>query len=138
MRKDGKEGVNSKYRETLNKSTVTVEDMEEATKPVKGEESMAQKQVVEVCKRVEMKEGNGIQYKLELPFKRVVKVTTQVKELFIDVNGIYDDEDNPYYIPFKMGRSEGIKRHLNRLGDKHIKLYIDFITIYEINVFKKT
>src|SRR5699024_6575666 len=87
---------------------------------------------------VKMREVNGVQYKLELPFKKVVKVTIEGKELFIDVNGIYDDEDNPYYIPFKMGRSEGITRLLNRLGDKHIKLFIDFITVYEINVYKET
>src|SRR5699024_489746 len=138
MRKDGKEGVNSKYRETLNKSTLTVEDMEEATKPSKGEELRVQKQVLEACKRVKMREGNGVQYKLELPFKRVVKVTIEGKELLIEVNGIYDDEDNPYYIPFKMGRSERKTRLLNRLGDKHIKLFIDFIKVYEINVFKET
>src|SRR5699024_8195938 len=105
---------------------------------LKGEELRVQKQVLEACKRVKMREGNGVQYKLELPFKKVVKVTIEGKELFIDVNGIYDNEDNPYYIPYKMERSEGITRLLNRLGDKHIKLFIDFITVYEINVFKET
>src|SRR5699024_6556423 len=137
LMRNNEDNKGSKYRETLNKSTLTVEDMEEATKPLQGEELRVQKQIIEACKRFKMKDG-GIQYKLELPFKKVVNVTIEGKDLFIEVNGIYDDEDNPYYMPFKMGRSEGITRLVNRLGDKYIKLYIDFITVYEINVYKET
>src|SRR5699024_4729798 len=141
-------------------------DMEEATKPLQGEELRVQKQIIEACKRFKMKDG-GIQYKLELPFKKVVNVTIEGKDLFIDVNGIDDDEDNTYYMTFKSGinkrnvyiierkrkyhgkdnqyymdfkkgRSERITRLVNRVKDKYIKLYIDFITVYEINVYKET
>lgn len=136
VKKNQRKGsMSSGYMESLNDGKITLEDLEDMSKPLEGEDLRLQQQIIESCKRVKMRDGEGVEYRLEKPFKRVVRVSLRGKYVYIDRKGIFDDEENPIYIPFKMERSEGLTRMVRENGDKYIKLFIDLITIFEISVY---
>jgi len=135
MKEDMDSGFLS-YQQSLNDSTLTMEDLNKLTEPLSEEGLRIQEQVLEACERYKL-DGGTITCRLEKPYKKRVVVNIGGEVLYISEDGIYSAFDTPYYIKGTMSKSWGLTRIVNVLGEKSIKLFIDLITIYEVSVYKE-
>lgn len=137
MRKSKDEGLSPFYA-TQNEGELSIEELDRKSQPLTVEGRRVQEQVEEACKRFEIETGSVLEYDLEPPFNKRVRVRMNEEIMCIDESGIYSPFDTPYYIRGTMSKSACLTRLLSRFDHKYLKLFIDFVTIYDMSVYTIT
>lgn len=132
---EDRKNENDVFSKSMNDSTMTLEDIQKLSKPIGGEPLRIQEQIVEACKRFNITGKGTVMHEYEPPYKKKVIVKIEGYSLKVYEKGIYGILDEPYYIEEKMSKSEGLTRLVKDFDKKYITLFIDLLTLYDVNVY---
>src|SRR5699024_9779834 len=137
MQKSKDDGLSPFYA-TQNEGELWKEEIERKTQPLTAEGKRVQEQIEEACKRFKTEKGGGLEWELEPPFNKRIRVRMGEEIICIDESGMYSPFDTPYYLRGTMSKSACLTRLMSRFDVNYLKLFIDFVTIYDISVYAIT